>query len=378
MVRSCKTTKKNTGISKSWTTCIAEVAGIYLLLPYKQNQTPEDYHMKYLSSLLLLLVVLIFNACETDFDVTADYKDITVVYGIISQNDTIHTIRINKAFLGDGNALEYAQVPDSSTYGAGIAVTLEEQTMSGAVNIYSFDTITISGKDSGLFYYPNHLVYRTHCILNPKSKYSLKIRNKLSGNETSSSTGLVQDFSVTKPGSGTKSLNFKKATTTAQKFEWLSAVNGRLYQPAIHFYYKETSSPGDTIIRMMEWPFGKKRSTTLSGGDNMSVEYLNADFYNYCNTFIPYSDAAAEQAVIARKADHLELVFTVVADDLSTYLDVNEPATGVLMEKPDFTNIVNGIGIFSARYQKYLTYQLAKETQMDLSTGTTLKFVKPQ
>lgn len=334
--------------------------------------------MKYFALLLILLpFILTFNSCKTDFDVTADYKDITVVYGILNQNDTVHYIRINKAFLGDGNALEYAQNPDSSSYGANIDVTLEEVAESGGTNVMNLDTITLTNKDSGTFYYPNHLVYTVKAVLHPKSTYNLKIRNRKNGNEVSSSTKLVHDFSVTKPISGTKSLNFKKASTSSQKFEWISAVNGRLYQPVLLFYFKETSSPGDTIIRSIEWPFSSKRSTSLGGGEYMAVEYLNAEFFNICNSKIPYADLSLENAVLGRKADHVELIFTVVADDFSTYLDVSEPATGVLMEKPEYSNITNGIGVFSARYRKTLTFQLGKDTQMDLWNSTDIKFVKP-
>jgi hypothetical protein len=327
--------------------------------------------------LLIVPLLMVFISCTTDFDVTADYKDITVVYGILSQNDTVHYIRINKAFLGEGNALEYAQNPDSSSYGGNIDATLEEVTETGTSNLMTLDTITLYDKDSGTFYYPDQLVYTVNAILNPKSTYNLNIRNRRNGNEVSSSTKLVQNFSITKPGSGTKSLNFKKATTSSQKFEWVSAVNGRLYQPVIIFYFKETSAPGDTIIRSVEWPLSSKKSTSLDGGDNMQVEYLNADFYNICNSKIPYSDASEEEAVLGRKADHIELIFTVVGDDLSTYLDVSEPSTGVLMEKPEYSNITNGIGVFSARYKKTISYLLSTDTQLDMWNSTDLKFVKP-
>lgn len=327
--------------------------------------------------LMALPLLLSFDSCTTDFDVTADYKDIAVVYGILSQNDSVHFIRINKAFLGEGNALEYAQNPDSSSYGANIDVTLEEVAENGISNLMTLDTITLSNKDSGTFSYPGHLVYTLKASLNPKSAYKLNIRNRRSGSEVTSSTKLVQNFSVTKPTSGTKSLNFKKATTTSQKFEWISAVNGRLYQPVIVFYFKETSAPGDTIIRSVEWPLSSRKSISLDGGDNMQVEYFNSDFYKICNSKVPYPDASKEESVLGRKADHLELIFTVAGDDLSTYLDVSEPSTGVLMEKPEYSNIINGLGVFSARFRKILLYQLSTDTQLDLWNSTELKFVKP-
>ena len=51
-------------------------------------------------SLLLSLIVslvLIFPACETDVDVNAEWEEITIVYGLLSQNDQEHYFRINKA-----------------------------------------------------------------------------------------------------------------------------------------------------------------------------------------------------------------------------------------------------------------------------------------
>jgi hypothetical protein len=48
---------------------------------------------------LLLLIPLAFTSCETDFELNAEWKDITIVYGILNQNDTAHYIRIQKAFL---------------------------------------------------------------------------------------------------------------------------------------------------------------------------------------------------------------------------------------------------------------------------------------
>ena len=41
---------------------------------------------------------------------------------------------------------------------------------------------------------------------------------------------------------------------------------------------------------------------------------------------------------------------TVGSEDLNTYIKVNEPITGIVQKRPQFTNINNGIGIFSSRY----------------------------
>ena len=44
--------------------------------------------------------------------------------------------------------------------------------------------------------------------------------------------------------------------------------------------------------------------------------------------------------------DAVELILTAGNEDLNTYMQVNEPVTGIVTERPIFTNVNNGIGIF--------------------------------
>ena len=72
--------------------------------------------MKKLLSIAALGSILMFSSCETDIDVNADYQDITVVYGLVNPNDTNHYIKINKAFLGEGSALDLAADANNFNY----------------------------------------------------------------------------------------------------------------------------------------------------------------------------------------------------------------------------------------------------------------------
>ena len=53
-----------------------------------------------------------------------------------------------------------------------------------------------------------------------------------------------------------------------------------------------------------------------------------------------------------RYFNSIDLVMTVGSEDLNTYIKVNKPITGIVQERPQFTNINNGIGLFSSRYTK--------------------------
>ena len=135
-----------------------------------------------------------------------------------------------------------------------------------------------------------------------------------------------------------------------------------------------------------DWVFPEQVNEKTDGDFKIDVPYTNEDFFKMCESKIPYTDAAAESAVLKRFSSTCDLEVAVVGDEFNTYLDANGPSTGVLMEKPSYSNITNGIGLFSCKYQMHwhpevppLTrmLKLSAETILDLATTTNLKFVKP-
>ena len=55
---------------------------------------------------------------------------------------------------------------------------------------------------------------------------------------------------------------------------------------------------------------------------------------------------------LERKFVDIDLVMTVGSEDLKIYRTINEEITGIVQERPQFTNINNGIGLFSSRFTK--------------------------
>jgi len=66
---------------------------------------------------LFFVFILLGFSCSNDIDLTSEWKDIPIVYGLLSKSDSVHYIRIEKSFLDDDrSALEIAQIPDSLYY----------------------------------------------------------------------------------------------------------------------------------------------------------------------------------------------------------------------------------------------------------------------
>lgn len=304
---------------------------------------------KILLSLVAIIAVLL-NACETDVDIIGDYKETTVVYGLLNQDSNTY-IKVNKAFLGAGNALLMAKVEDSSLYKKDVEVMMEEWDEDNLLRTISLHDTVIDNKEDGIFYNPYQMLYFTDASLN--DEYSYKLRVKVGDKEeVTATTGLVNNFSVVRPISGGDFIKFLPESPVANVVEWNLDQNAKVFEVLIRFNYKEKSAGQDTILRNMEWYLGSISIDNQSIGSDLVVKYFASDFYELCRERIPYDDPAKEQNVARRLPVNVEFIISVAAEEFATYLQVNGPSNSIVQDRPQYTNIENGIGLFSSRYIK--------------------------
>lgn len=322
---------------------------------------------------LLLLLTLITFSCEEDFEINAPYQDISVIFGLVDPGDDTIFLKINKAFLGDGNVMEMAKIEDSSSYVTGLDARIEEWKDGGFIRSYSLDTITIKNKEEGIFYNPYQIIYYTPYEPSFSSVYLLKVT--VDNKTVTAQTNLVNDFSITKPSAGSKFIMFRPGTDG--DIEWTSAKYGKRYEILIRFKFKEVwKNNPDTVYRYVDWPMGTKKSAEDEGGEEMKVSYSNDGFYNFLANYVPYVDAEAEANVKERYTNDVDFIIAVAAVELNTYMEVNEPSNSIIQERPEYTNVSNGTGIFSSRYRNIRTKKLHPETIEEIQTQLPeLKFV---
>ncbi len=324
--------------------------------------------------LVIALIITGLSACETDLDVNADWKDITIVYSILDPAQKIQYVRINKAFLGEGNALEYAQIPDSINYDTSyIKARIDEYRNGTVVQSMKLKPIWLPRENdpTSPFYNPDFpyiLVYAAQpqnyfkvsgndtIWLNPDSEYHLEIFNLHSGETIKSSTILVKDFNITRPLYNPSKPYLKILNNDGQNtIKWRAAVNGRRYQVIYIFYYKETSSPGDTVIKTVDYQLGILKSQYTSGNEDMDISFQGNSFYKFLGTSIPANSN------VKRIAYQIELIIAVIPEEFNIYLEVNEPSSSIVQDRPEYTNIENGYGLFSSRYIKSRLYFIDSE-----------------
>jgi len=302
----------------------------------------------------ILLLSVMFSACSTDVNIYADYEDITIVYGLMDSSDDTTWLKVTKAFLGPGNALLFATDPDSSNYNykldvklAGIENGVEKQSI-------VFDTITINNKKVGdtIFYYPDQLVYYSTEDINTDYKYNLTINKQSS--DLSSSTGIVDDFSVSSPN---RYINF----VSDKDIEWNSASYGKRYEVTIVFNYKELS-PGstDTLDKSISWYLGMRKSVNTDGGEDMYLGYSGDVFYSTLeNELEPILN-------VERWAGLVDVIIACASQEFDTYLEVNNGTDNLLSEVPIYSNIDGGTGLFASRKTILKPVQLSVTTELKL------------
>ena len=299
-------------------------------------------------TLLFLLFSIVFSSCETDFNVNADWEEVTVVFGLLDQSQDKQYIRINKAFLGNEDAFVMAAVSDSLNYNPeNLEVKLEKLSNSASVLETKILTDTIMYKEDGMFATDNNIIYvfDTDGFLNEEKQYLLTITNKVSGKVISSKTKLIHDLnlmsSFSNPAYKMGFYNLLSADFSNTTIEWTHSKNASIYQMTLYINYIEYGT--DTLEKTIQkvYPI-----IDYDGSSNLSQKILGEEFFNLIAYNIPKNNT------VNRRINDLDILFSAASQDLKTYINLNEPPTGIVQERQLYTNIDGGIGLFSSRYNK--------------------------
>lgn len=329
---------------------------------------------------LLFLSVTLFSACSTDLAVIGDYKETIVVYGLLDQSQSKQYIKINKAFLGEGNAFGYAQVKDSTHFVNSLSVVLKRIKNGIEDSTYIFQPDNTISKVPGTFYAPDQAnsIYSFASTggnaLNSVNEYKLIIKNNETGVEVSSQTTLITDFGAfSSPNPNSPFFNCILANNNNYLYQvrWQSGKNAKLYQLIIRLNYTDSTTSGN-IQKTLDWVFPEQKTQGLTGGETMKNDFIGQGFLQFTGNQL--DDYTGLQGRIPGNVD---IIMVAGGDDLNTFIEVNRPSTSIVQEKPEFTNITNGLGVLSSRYSKTsFSKAMAIITWDSLSCGQYTKDLK--
>ena len=337
--------------------------------------------------LLAISTVVLVNSCSTEFEVAAPYKEIPIIYGLLNKSDSIHYIKINKAYLNkQGSAYTAGSVSDSNLYPYPLSVKLYAINASGVIfDSVSLDTVHVA--KSGGNFETNNVLYAT-------PKYKLKYIQVVSSKDTiwasyklvvrrasdnkyiaSASCPILSDMRFAATPREIDLYNpFPTPTAPEykqQRLSWIAPRNGKRYSAFIRFKFRvQNDATGEDYLDSVDMQLMSNNRLQQNDG-NAEVDYVltGTSFYNNLRIKLqPYPAPSAYRRVYVAP---LEIHFEFGGEDLDTYMELNNSTISLSEVVPEYTNIDGGLGIFSSRVRR--KFNDIKQVNLSLNTIFGLK-----
>jgi hypothetical protein len=353
------------------------------------------------TSILFFALVVFFASCKTEVDLNAPYKNTTIIFGLLDPDpngdgsstalDT-QWIKINKTFLGEGDNNAYAAIRDSSEYKEEDFVRkVVERIQNGEVTAeYELISKTMSNRSlNGIFYGPEQTVYffvplvsspnpNPHVGLDQNSEYRI-VLEFTDGRVVTATTKVVNSGSLTwgfpMPNTAIILANLTQTVgvfnyVSEATVRWSPVPNVSIYDVRLRFHYTEkryassedvvSGNPISTKKDSVDYFIGSKTEDDVNGTQQLKLTYDGRGFFSFlqnnlaANPLIRRVIGNYNQSVAPARTECFDVVITMGNSDLRSYIDVNSPATGVVQERPIYSNVSNGIGLFASRSTRIL------------------------
>jgi hypothetical protein len=308
-----------------------------------------------------LSLVLLISSCKEEIDPSLDGKTTAIVYGLLDQNDTIHYVKITRAFSGTGNANDIALIPDSS-YFKTVEGSIKEYQNGVLKRTWDLKDTLIKNKESGTFYGPDQKVYYFKTLkTNPlvadgltEYRFEAKLDKGLSSEcIVKGQTKLISDFKINDPKSQVNAGNFKFAQDNAQVNGYnitrvrIGVGTAKKVEAKLIIEFEEYINTSVTT-KKFEWFLGSADETVLNDG---VVEFpaSGETFFQLIS-----QNVTVNPNITKRILKSMTLVASAADEDLQKYILLNKPSSSLTQNKPIYTNLnitnnMRVIGIFAAR-----------------------------
>jgi hypothetical protein len=312
--------------------------------------------------IIALAVVIAFSSCENEVDINAEYKDLSIIYGMLNPKLDTNYIRVQRGYLGSEPAASSVSQSDSLYYDtADIKVYIREYT-NDATEFDKEAPLVYDGSivlDSGLYAVNGYYLFRVPTDLDILSSREYEVVIVRSDNsEASARTGIVGEIAIQIP----------RATVTAKVFNGIIEFKIRqdlggnnpeatakmtAYQPIIQFHYKEV----DLITKVEEF---KTQTINLPLVETIFDEVK----LNFTGTELnqALSERINKDPNKIRFFQSLDVEVFGASEELMTFIELNKPSTGINQNRPEYNQVINGTGILSSRtFQKRLDVSLQSQ-----------------
>lgn len=278
-----------------------------------------------------------------------------VVYGVINPHDSLYQIRLTKSFIGPGNAYNYAQNTDSIYYD-NARVFLESRRFNGKkIDRVELLPKEIEARENGIFASSPNIVYETDfnsIRLRPEIlaltgipfEIDLVVQVEIPSKAefTESVTRLKSEPKITNPiGSFQKVYFFGEFPFF---MEWIHDDQDAYFEIKVVMRYKEVLEEGEREAEVFWVLKGiQYNEHTFPGGTKTVYAYhfRPENFYSQIRAAIP-----PDPEVKGRVIRNIDFIILTSDGGVKNYNEIDKIADDY--HGASFTNIINGLGLFSS------------------------------
>lgn len=312
------------------------------------------------NAILVLFVSLLmfhFSACDNTIDINAEYQEETFIYGLLEINEQDQYIRIQKNYLQNGvSALTLAEDPTNTYYP--VEDILVELSPAGQEEYTTLTADTLP-KDPGTFSSSSNIVYRYSEPLQANVDYTIRVTDLTTGKIVTATTAVVQEFQLQIPPDGTDpillNLDNKDRFGFNEPLEFLCTqpLGGKVFDIKLRFHYTEFRPNEDPEVKFTD-VFIASSYTVQNANSSQAISIK----YEGQKIMTAFANKLIEDPLTTRELLTIpcELIILCGGEAYWDYYKVNILSqTGItaLEATPLYTNIENGLGLFSSRYIKH-------------------------
>ena len=313
-------------------------------------------------------ILFVIFSCDNTLDLNADWKDIPVVYGLLSASDQSQYIRIEKAFLDPATPAPDVALISDSIYYSNLEVSLLNTDNNELYSLTEIDGAADGfPRGQGAFASMPNILYKiasSELNISPGQNLELQINRGEGTSLVRATTKVIDTVLISQPSSR---INF--SYTSNFRIQWFPKSTGNepsVYDVGLIFRYDEE------IADVPDSPVEEKSIYWLIAKNVDETEILKSgkEFYIFLDNNLEANSN------IRRTFRSIEVVVDAGGEEILNYARVGQANLGITasQEIPFYTNISEGRGIFSSRNRKIKPGILLTEVAKDsLVNGTFTK-----
>ncbi len=289
----------------------------------------------------LLFTVLIASSCSNEIDINVAGDPVPIVHCLLNPDVSDQYVRLGRSYLTDPLKPGEPPLTDSTVWNMPVVVYLEEWQDGVPVNTFRFDPVTAPAKDSGYFPADNLRLFKAGFTPKRLTEYHIYVHFPDDYRIVTGITEIPGKPDVYDPlDMPGRKINLQ--TGVQYTLRWAPGEGRGIFQGQFEFVYVEEVGTVSSLNQVI-----LKLDPILALGEPIEITDIISGnrFLNEMVKQVPFREAAQRNVVNVR--------FRLFkgGEELALQVSPELQQTTLSGSLNEYTNLVNGIGLFSSLQQ---------------------------